>query len=190
MSPVHFWFFMTCQQPTLPRPISPSPSELFRHPLFLTPRCRGPRAPFIVPEYFFRDDAVFNGLENSETSGYYVFPSFAWWLFDYVSDPATRLGVGSFITYYSSREAARFIPAGTDVDRLIDPPHSLLKTNWRWEEVLAMLFESRKTVGVSPQPRTSRMASGYSEDKRIIAYFERFAQMAWIWNGGDRDVLV
>jgi len=175
---------MSQQNPNPPRPISPNhPEELFNHPLFLIPRCRGPAVPFVVPEYFFRDDATFDGLKNLETSAYYMFPSFGRVLFDYLADPATPLGVGSFIGYYSAREAAWFIPVGTAVDRFVESPHPILKRGWRWEEVMGMLFNPQQT-GVVRRPKISRNAPrGYNKDERIIAYFERFARMARIWRG-------
>jgi len=142
----------------------------------------GSTAPFVVPEYFLRSDADFDGLVDLNTSAYYVFPSFAKSLVEYVADSATQLGIGSFIDYYSARATPWLILAGTDVDGVIDAPHSILRTNWRWEEVLAMLYGPQQNVVVSRPRRICRDVSpSYTKDRRIIEYFERFARMAAIW---------
>lgn len=146
------------------------------------PSYSGPTAPFVVPEYFFRDNAAFDAPGDLKTCAYYLFPSFGKLLFDYVADPMTQLGVGSFITYYAARQDPWFIPAGTNVDGLIDRPHQILKVNWRWEEVLAMLHEPQQDLVVVGRSRKSRSPPrGYAQHRHILAYFDSFARMAKIW---------
>ena len=173
---------MSCRRHGVPlRPISPSRTdELFCHPLFLT-QYAGPTAPLVVPEYFFSDDVAFDEWADVEDPAYYLFPSFGQVLFDYVSDPATQLGDRPFINYYLAHQVAWFIPAGADVKRLVEYPDSILKLCWRWEEVLAMLFNPQRAERVRRPKIAQSPPQGYSQDERIVAYFERFARMAGIW---------
>lgn len=179
---MHFWYFNSCQRQNRPyRPISPtSTNDLFFHPLFLTSKHKGPLL-WVVPEYFLGDCATFDGLTNPGSTPYYVFPYFSQRLFEYVTESAAGSFTGSFLTYYSTHEAAWFIPAGIDASGLIDPPHPLLKRHWRWEEVLTMLHKS-KHPGKGPRPRVCRNPPhDYHRNPQIVAYFESFARMATAW---------
>ena len=186
VSPLHFWFFVSCIYVGPPhRPISPLlPDELFRHPLFLMPTYSGP-PPLVVPEYFLKHNAVFDGLNDLGSTSYYLFPYFAQRLFEYVDEPATRPYPESFIDHYLGREVPWFIPAGTDVARLpFNAPHELLRLRWRWEEVLTDMYNWRQ-VGKGPQPYVCRLATKCSDDRRIVAYFTCFARMAKIWRSNQ-----
>lgn len=185
VSPVHFWFFMSCVKRNLPlRPISPnSPDDLFRHPLFLMSKYTA-KDPFllVVPEYFLRPGATFDGTWDPRAVSYYVFPYFAQRLFEYVVESATGSFTGPFIDYYIVRETAWLIPTGIDAAGFVDTPHPVLRRHWRWEEVLAMLYKSPRDPKKGRRPRVCQDAPfEYKHNQQIRVYFESFARMAAVW---------
>lgn len=152
---------------------------MFRHPLFFVARYQGP-IPLVVPEYFFNNDASFDGLAGPGTTSYYIFPYFAQKLFEYVAIPRSQRDA-SFTAYYVSRENAWFVPRDlVDASRFINP-HPTLRRHWRWEEVLEMLW-SRKGSGHGRCPRWCSLATGgYHKKPQINAYLDRFAEVAEAW---------
>lgn len=179
MSPVHFWFFLSCHpNPPLRVPPPPeTPNDMFRHPIFFMGNYKG-SPPLVVPEYFFSVDARFDGLRDPDTASYYIFPFFAQRLFEYVATPRNERTT-SFTAYYTVRENAWFVPAGSDTSRLIKP-HKTLRKYWRWEDVLEMLW-SRQGAG-QKRPRWCQLAPrGYHDNPKINAYLDCFGTVAEIW---------
>jgi len=183
VSPVHFWFFMVCLRTPIERPhFRTSTYSLFRHPLFFVADYTGP-LPLVVPEYFFRGDATFDGLGDPMAASYCIFPYFGQRLFEYAESSATQPSAGMFATFYTARETVWRVPAGSAVEGTFNNPHPVLKRHWRWEEVLEMLWASRMPGnGNGLRPRRCQSApSRYHEDGQVMAYLECFAQMARDW---------
>lgn len=181
MSPVHFWFFMSHQRQGPVQPVSRIETDArFLHPLFFI-TCHQARHALVVPSYFLEDGPKsFDGWGCMENASFFVFPDFARRLFDFINDPAFRDNT-LFINYYSARETAWLVPASSGAERFITAPHELLKRNWRWEEVLTMLYGSRhKEPGRRPQI-CKNACSNYIVKRQTLAYFSYFASMARIW---------
>ncbi|KAF9648694.1 hypothetical protein BDM02DRAFT_3260876 [Thelephora ganbajun] len=178
VSPVHFWFFMSCRQKPPSRPLVPKTcDDLFRHPLLRIAGYTGP-ASFVVPEYFTRDDAEFDGLTDLKSTSYYIFPHFGQKLFEYANQETF---LGSFTAFYITHEAAWFVTAGSDDIRRFIVPHPALKRHWRWAEVLQML-DSSKDSGKGGRPPWCRLAPPrYHEAEQIARYLDIFGMMAKQW---------
>lgn len=184
MSPTHFWFYKNCclQEPR--RSIFPvSTGDFFRHPIFsIAYRYQGLR-PLVVPEYFLSDTSTFDGWGEIAECSFYVFPNFAQRLFDYVEGPlASGADHRGFVDYYSGCETAWFVPSPSGEEAFIVPPHPLLKRNWRWEDVLAMLHSTRVPGEGGGKSRAWKRAPiNYKADRLIVDYFGTYARMAGIW---------
>lgn len=184
MSPVHFWFFVHCRQRSPSRQPRPkTANELFRHPFFFIAKHSGPFA-LVVPECFFDEHASFDRLRDLGSTPYYIFPYFAKLLFKYTELPPAERRTQTFGMYYSSRETAWFVPAGSADEKLIKP-HPVLRLHWRWEDVLEMMMRSPK----EPSPKDLKShpkwcknpPPGYGQDPRIVAYLDCFGNVAYEW---------
>lgn len=150
---------------------------MFRHPIFFMDNYKG-SPPLVVPEYFFNVGARFDGLRDPDTASYYIFPFFAQRLFEYVAMPRNERTT-SFTAYYTVRENAWFVPAGSDTRRLIKP-HTTLRKYWRWEDVLEMLWSRQEAE--QGCPRWCQLAPrGYHDNPKITAYLDCFGMVAEIW---------
>ena len=167
---------MLCRRRTPLRPLHPKTTDnLFRHPLFLVTEPAGPFS-LVVPEYFFQDHTDFDGLGDLNSVSCYVFPYFGQRLIEYVKRPPAER-YGSFSSYYAARQNAWFAPSMVHFTK----PHSVLRRNWRWEEVLEMIW-SWKRSGNACKPRGAQSAPpGYLENPQIAAYLDCFAEVAGSW---------
>lgn len=172
MSPIHFWFFMLCRrQNPLHRPLNPNTTnDLFFHQLFSTTKIGG-TGPLVVPVSFFKE---------SGTARFYMFPFFAHRLFKYVDESATNPNIEPFHRYYTRCEVVWITRDNVDVGGWIQPPHPVLKSYWRWEEVLMMLFGLREHKS-GPKPNQCDRVHGCGTNEGIVAYLEWFAWMAKAW---------
>lgn len=177
VSPVHFWFFVSCYMVYPNRPLYPeTPDTLFRHPLFFI-KNHAEHHQLVVPEYFFDDNASFGGLTNLDSTSYYIFPFFGKKLFEYVVTQPKK----SFAAYYFSCEFPWFVPRGSDATSKFIKPHPTVRRHWRWEEVLEMLWSQKESLeGRRPKWRQSP-PDGYGNDLRINNYLNHFAKVAEAW---------
>lgn len=154
ISPTHFWFYIHvhCNPVELKRRKFPGRlEEFFCHPIYV------PNFPLsgslVVPEYHFGADASFEGLQDVRTSSCYIFPNVGYWLFDYI-----KKGVYPkllFSQFFAANQRTWFAAANSEgVNRLPRRHHAVLKLNWRWIEVLEVLWrEGGECIAEKGTPR-------------------------------------
>ena len=183
VSPVHFWFYCFTLNINLHRARTPDDplNKFFWHPIISV--CGLSRGSWVLPDYFLQDGAEYDKWKGPKSVAYHIFPDFGHWLFKYVQQEDHK--GGTFISFYSDQGQRpwKVLENSDLVSNSASTRGLTLRSSWRWEETLQMLWRSKKEPEArkSPPKGSAVVSIFWFNDRELESYFQNFARTAERW---------